>query len=304
MGVVKENAPESNWLEILFALTIFNIGWIALYGFQTAHIEILVAGVVLIPLAYFADRLSRGHIFRSKASFGLMALSAMIPIFFVEVIGFVSNLQFSFYQASSETYFSTVLEAAPPDLQDAFNFFYAPVVENFVGLAVTIFSYRVLKGFFQGIQVTSSIGPVLAALIAPLPAAWLLSSIHTTAGPEFKIIALIAFYLMIVPIFLEDVTGFRLFPIIPVTMGTLHGIHWAINGSQLGGFYALMAGFWANSSDISWTFNLIVLFFVVNILASLWYLWGKTGGRALSIRSLTIQLIKSVVTVARSILPI
>jgi hypothetical protein len=303
--ILSEKAPFHDYLLTTFVLAVFSTGVVALRGFQTAQLDLLASGVVLVPLAVLVDIYTQGKVFRSPASWGAMAFSVSLPIWLVEFTGLASSLKFSFYRQSSQTIFSTIIASTSKENQLLFDLILAPNIETFAGLAIGLTVYALFMKMFQYLGLPKNMASIPSSIFAAVPGALLLTRIHTTAGIEFQIIGFFVFYIMLAPVFVEDLLNASLWikPFrtwIPITMGLGIGIHYAINGSQLGGFFFVLGQLWSNASQISWLYDLNVIWFAVTFLVALTYVWKNTGGRFISIR----KLVWNGLVFLRSVLPI
>ncbi|WP_207587120.1 hypothetical protein [Halomontanus rarus] len=208
---------------------MFVTGWVALFGFQNNQLELFATGLVFLPLAYIADRMSEGRIFRSPMSFYAGAVALRLPLLVAWGIGFGSRFQLSTFSSATGSYLS-LLANAPEAIKSLINFFIAAVLENFLAFAIALITFDILHHRLGW-------GRVPAAVVAVLPSAAIFAWLHNSGNPVFVWTAFIVMVVMLGVVFLEDATDIDLFPFAPVGILLTIGIHQTLNVSNNSGGY-------------------------------------------------------------------
>lgn len=300
LATLEEKSPVNSYLTILYALPVMVLGVISVTGFQQTNLALLAIGLTFVPLALFSEWLSDGHIFRSKASWGLLSFSFSFPIIVLQLANITTGFKFSSYSSASEGYLSSILGSAPPPIEAVVNVIIAPILETAVFLAIALLLYRSLRLYFKrsslfaGIPYTSQ--KLLAAIIAVQPSAYGFSQLHGPRGFIFKVIAYIIMNIMLIPGLLEDQTSRTIVPWLGLGGAFISGLHIALNLNSLDdvngllGFFGLIR---EASGPIAVANDAVILFILVSILSGAAYAWSKTGGKFVSIKKQIIKILKT-----------
>lgn len=247
------DVPVSPVLLTVFFISLFSMGWTALHGYQNRDMAVFATGVVFLGLAYAADRFSQGQILRSNATVYQELLSWRLGLVLPLALGsFGFKLSFLSLPTSSEGYLS-VLSTTDDYFQVLTNGWWAPFLENFLGIAISINVYHALRKV--------GLPPWAAALLAPWPAALGFTYLHGEQTSGFRIFAFVVMAMLLNLLFIEDAVEGNQTSTLLVTIMFVGGIHQGINAALMeGGYLGYLATLWSAPGTIGLMFKGIVLF--------------------------------------------
>jgi hypothetical protein len=286
----NEKAPINLYLSLMYSVAVLTLGWISIVAFQQAKISLLATGLTFIPLAVFADWASQGKIFRSQASWGLLAFSFAAPILFIQSLGFLTGLEFSVYAVASEGFLASILAEAPSSIQTSVNVFIAAILETGVFVTTALISFAAMKVLFRRLPFFRGIGEqprlLIAAIISAQPAAYAFQEMHGKGGFAFKVAAYLVMNIMLIPGLLEEVTSRSLTKIIGLGSAFIAGLHVGLNMSAAGGIFTVTASLLSVEGSVIVPHAVLLGFLYVSIFTGVSWAWNKTGGNFFNLRTL------------------